>query len=176
MPAKNSAIRMLNKCKFNVAGDSTNLLTAASAYGRHICDCKSRGINDCSCPRYFSDPNATWGWDSTYEYYFFGHVFHLFTASDSPNDLPIIIKPVFAKRFDGVTGVFAFKELIDLYSEITFYSLLLIRFMTLQVFTGLSLITRLHRLLTSMSVIRKLCLCLKALMTKDTLFAKVITG
>lgn len=113
---------MGNPSKFNVAGDSTNVLTAASAYGKRTCDCKSRGIKVCSCPRYFSDPNATWGWDSTYEYYFFGHVFHLFTASDSPNDLPIIIKPVSAKRFDGVTGVFAFKELIDLYPEIAFHS------------------------------------------------------
>jgi len=108
--------------KFNVAGDSTNVKTAANAYGKSTCDCKSRGIDKCSCPRYYSDPNATWGWNSSDEYYFYGHVFHLFTAADSPNDLPIIIKPVSAKRFDGVTGVFAVKELIDLYPEISFKS------------------------------------------------------
>jgi len=113
---------MGNAAKFNVAGDSTNVVTAASSYGKRICDCKSRGIKQCSCTRYYSDSNATWGWDSTDECYFYGHVFHLFTAADSPNDLPIIIKPVSAKRFDGVTGVFAFKELLDLYPEISFYS------------------------------------------------------
>lgn len=84
--------------KFNVAGDSTNVKTAANAYGKSTCDCKSRGIDKCSCPRYYSDSNATWGWNSSDEYYFYGHVFHLFTAADSPNDLPIIIKPVSAKR------------------------------------------------------------------------------
>jgi len=44
-------------------------------------------------------------------------VFHHFTACDSPFDLHLIIKLVSAKRFDGITGVFVIKELIDLYPE-----------------------------------------------------------
>lgn len=111
---------MGNPSKFNIAGDSTSILTAANPYGKGLCDCKSKGIFKCSCTRYYSDSNATWGWDSTDECYYYGHSFHLFTAADSPNDLPIIIKPVSAKRFDGVTGVFAVKELVDLYPEISF--------------------------------------------------------
>ena len=108
--------------KFNVAGDSTNIITAANPFGKRICDCGSKGIKQCGCIRYYSDPHADWGWDSTDECYFYGHVFHHFTASDSPYDLPIIIKPVSARRFDGVTGVFALKELVDLYPELKFYS------------------------------------------------------
>lgn len=113
---------MGNPLKFNVAGDSTNIYTAASPYGKRICDCASKGIKQCNCIRYYSDSHAEWGWDSTNECYFYGHVFHHFTASSSPFDLPIIIKPVSAKRYDGVTGVFALKELIDLYPELKFYS------------------------------------------------------
>jgi hypothetical protein len=111
-----------NPSKFNFAGDSTNVKTSANPYGKRTCDCKSKGIINCDCVRKHSDPNATWGWDSTDECYFFGHVFHHFTAADSPNDLPIIIKTVSAKRFDGVTGVYALKELVDLYPEFDFYS------------------------------------------------------
>ena len=48
----------------NVSGDGTCILTGASSYGKKICECKSNGIYSCDCPRKFSDPTATWGWDS----------------------------------------------------------------------------------------------------------------
>jgi len=116
MPSVQMGI-MGNPKKLNISGDSTNVVTAASPYGKRICNCRDRGIKQCDCTRFYSDSNAAWGWDSTNECYFYGHVFHHFAACDSPFDLPLIIKPVSAKRFDGVTGVFAIKELIDLYPE-----------------------------------------------------------
>ena len=121
MPSVKMGI-MGNPKKLNISGDSTNVVTAASPYGKRICDCRDKGITQCDCIRFYSDSNATWGWDSTNECYFYGHVFHHFTACDSPFDLPLIIKPVSAKRYDGVTGVFALKELIDLYPEFNFHA------------------------------------------------------
>jgi hypothetical protein len=76
----------------------------------------------CDCPRLFSDPTATLGWDSYNEQYFYGHTFHGFTASDSFYSLHIHIKCVSGERHDCVTGVFELKELVDLYPEINFYS------------------------------------------------------
>lgn len=56
---------MGNPSKFNIAGDSTNVVTAANSFGHSTCDCKANGINNCNCVRKYSDPNANWGWDSS---------------------------------------------------------------------------------------------------------------
>lgn len=108
--------------KLNIAADGTCMPTHASPYGKKVCNCKLKLGERCDCPRKFSDPIATWGWDSYNEQYFYGHTFHGFTASDSFYSLPIHIKCVSASRHDSVTGVYELKELIDLYPKINFYS------------------------------------------------------
>lgn len=108
--------------KLNIAGDGTCMPTQASPYGKKVCDCKLKPGERCDCARKFTDPTATWGWDSFNEHYYYGHTFHGFTASDSFYSLPIHIKFVSAARHDSVTGVYALKELVDLYPEIKFYS------------------------------------------------------
>lgn len=108
--------------KLNVAGDGTCMPTQSSPYGKKVCDCKLNPGEKCDCLRKFTDPSATWGWDSFNEQYFYGHTFHGFTACDSFYSLPIHIKFVSASRHDSVTGVYAIKELVDLYPEIKFNS------------------------------------------------------
>lgn len=108
--------------KFNTASDGTCMPTHASPYGKKVCNCKLKTGERCDCPRLFSDPTATWGWDSYNEQYFYGHTFHGFTASDSFYSLPIHIKCVAGKRHDSVTAIYELKELVDLYPEINFYS------------------------------------------------------
>jgi len=49
---------------FSIARDGTSARTGASRYGKLICDCRKKGIYKCTCPRKFSDPEASWGWDS----------------------------------------------------------------------------------------------------------------
>lgn len=89
--------------KMGILGDINNLSLAfdgspfysgASHYGVKVCDCKSKGIYNCHCPRRYSDPDACWGWDSYREQWFFGNTLFNVTASDSPYDLPIYIKMV----------------------------------------------------------------------------------
>lgn len=104
----------------NVAADGTCMPSHASPYGKKVCKCKLKLGQQCDCPRFFSDPTATWGWDSYNEKYFYGHTFHGFTACDSFYSLPIHIKCVSAKRHDSVTGVYELKELTDLYHEFHF--------------------------------------------------------
>lgn len=100
----------------NIAGDGTLIATHASHYGKKVCSCKEK----CNCKRLFTDPCASWGWDSFRECYVYGHGFHCFTSSDSPFDLPLHIKTVSAKRHDSITGIYALKELRDLYTEFKF--------------------------------------------------------
>lgn len=110
--------------KFNIAGDGTCMPTHASHYGKKVCKCDLKPGEQCNCKREFTDPTATWGWDSYNEVYFYGHTIHSFTASDSFYSLPIHIKCVTGERHDSVTGIFALKELVDLYPELKFrYSL-----------------------------------------------------
>lgn len=108
--------------KFNIAGDGTCMPTHASHYGKKVCDCVLKPGESCNCKRKFTDPSASWGWDSYNERYFYGHTFHVFTAAESFYSLPIHIKCVTGERHDSVTGIFALKELVDLYPEIKFFS------------------------------------------------------
>jgi hypothetical protein len=105
---------------FDVAGDGTCMPTHASHFGKKVCECKLKPGEQCNCKRYFKDPSASWGWDSFKEIYFYGHTFHAFTAANSFYSLPIHLKCVTGKRHDSVTGIYALKELIDLYPEIKF--------------------------------------------------------
>ena len=55
--------------ELDVSGDGTCMETGASPYGKKVCKCKEQGVYKCTCDLKFSDPNATWGWDSHNERY-----------------------------------------------------------------------------------------------------------
>ena len=57
----------------DISGDGTCIETGASHYGKKVCKCEENGNYKCRCPRKFSDPNATWGWDSSKEQWFYGY-------------------------------------------------------------------------------------------------------
>lgn len=109
-----------NTSSTSVAFDGSPYYSGASHYGVKICDCKSKGIYNCKCPRRYSDPNATWGWDSYRERCFFGDTLFNVTASDSPNDLPIYLKIVQANRHDSVTTIFALRDILEMYPNLKF--------------------------------------------------------
>ncbi len=102
---------------FSFAGDGSPYYSGASHYGIKTCNCRSKGIFNCSCPRKFSDPDAKWGWDSYREQWFFGNTLYGITASDSPYDLPIYLKSVQASRHDSISTVFAFEDIKSLYPD-----------------------------------------------------------
>jgi hypothetical protein len=111
-----------NVDNFSVAFDGSPFYSGASHYGVKVCDCRSKGIFNCQCPRRFSDPDAKWGWDSYREQWFFGNTLFNVTASDSPYDLPIYIKMVQASRHDSITTVFALQDIHKLYPYLNFKS------------------------------------------------------
>ena len=102
----------------SISGDGACIKTGASHYGVKTCDCKD---SHCSCPRRFSDPNATWGWDSHNELYFYGYTGYFISTYNKAEklDLPLYLRLVDAKRHDSVSAVVALAEFRDLYPSLT---------------------------------------------------------
>lgn len=100
-----------------IAGDGTPVRTGASPYGKRVCPCKEQGIKSCQCPRAYSDPDASWGWDSYRDCWFYGRHLYEWTAADSPYDLPVYFRLVTARRHDSVSCVVALDECQRLYPQ-----------------------------------------------------------
>ncbi len=102
----------------SISGDGTCIETGASPYGVKTCGCKDFL---CDCPRRFSDPNATWGWDSHNERYFYGYTGYFISTYNKAQkiDLPLYLRLVDAKRHDSVSAVVALAEFRDLYPNLT---------------------------------------------------------
>jgi hypothetical protein len=102
----------------NISGDGTCVETGASPFGRKTCDCNSFS---CDCPRRFSDPNASWGWDSHNERYFYGYTGYFISTYNRTLklDLPLYLRIVDAKRHDSISAVVALAEFRDLNPNIT---------------------------------------------------------
>lgn len=104
--------------KFSVAMDGSCYNSGASHYGVKVCDCRSKGIYNCKCPRRYSDPDARWGWDSYHEQYFYGDTLFNTTASDSPYDLTVYLRIAQAPRHDSILTIFALSEFRKLYPNL----------------------------------------------------------
>lgn len=104
--------------KLSIAMDGSCYKSGASHFGVKICDCKSKGIYSCKCPRKYSDPDARWGWDSYHEEYYYGDTLFSTTASDSPYDLPIYLRIAQATRHDSILTVFALNEVRKLFPNL----------------------------------------------------------
>jgi len=105
----------------SVSGDGTCMPTGASPYGKRICDCKENGIYKCDCRRKFSDPYATWGWDSHNERWFYGYTGYFLSTynSDFKIDLPVYFRLLEAKRHDSASAIIALAEFRDLNPKLT---------------------------------------------------------
>lgn len=102
----------------SLSGDGTCLMTGASHFGVKTCECKTF---QCDCARRFSDPNATWGWDSHKNQWFYGYTGYFISTYNKTLkcDLPLYLRLVDAKRHDSVSAVVAITEFRDLYPNLT---------------------------------------------------------
>ena len=78
---------LVNPEKLCMAGDGTPVVTAARFRSHHICDCREHGIYNCSCDRFFPQPDCNVGWDSSREAWYFGY--DMYVLTDSDHDLPL---------------------------------------------------------------------------------------
>ena len=72
-----------------IAGDGTPIVTSHRERKKRICDCAEKGITDCKCDRYFSQPDCDIGWDSSRDCFYHGYDLYMIVASDSDSDLPV---------------------------------------------------------------------------------------
>ncbi len=111
--------------KLNIARDGSSVRTGASRYGKMVCSCREQKTFNCRCNRLYSDPDASWGWDSYREEYYYGRGLYAFSAADSPYDLPIYINFFKAQRHDSVVFIPAFLDIIRQYPDFKFGNCLL---------------------------------------------------
>jgi hypothetical protein len=93
-----------------IIGDGSPVVTGARSFGKFLCHCRKTGNWKCTCKRQFSDPDATWGWDSYREKYYYGRTLYMFTAADSPYDLPLYPRLFKASQHDSVSWICGYQE------------------------------------------------------------------
>ena len=81
--------KLINPHKLALAGDGTPVVSSARERKHRVCHCASKGIDNCSCDRYFSQPDCDMGWDSSRDCFYHGYDLYMLVASDSDSDLPI---------------------------------------------------------------------------------------
>jgi hypothetical protein len=108
--------------------------------------CKDKGIYRCSCPRLYTNPSATWGWDSYHERWFYGHSLYALTAAGGLHDLPLLLHITQASYHDSGTIVAAYAQMRALYPELNFSAALLDLLMMLMTFISFLKLMRLSLL------------------------------
>ena len=103
---------LISSANLIVSGDGTCVHSHASSFGHKVCNCAQNGCPDCTCKRHFSDPDASWGWDSDLNSFFFGHTLYMLSChnEDYQTDLPLHIRFFDAKRHDSVAGIVSLAE------------------------------------------------------------------
>ena len=91
--------------QLDLCGDASLLASQASSSGRPSCQCKKQGEAKCECPRIYSDPEATWGWDSYKKTWVFGYKLHVMSTIVDGRDLPLHLSIEPAHYHDCVMGV-----------------------------------------------------------------------
>ena len=110
-----------------VASDGTCVYSASSSRGIKECKCVKNGDYNCKCNRRFSDPQASWGWDSYLEHWFYGHTLYALSCYNKvyKTDLPLYLRFVDAKRHDSVTLIVALAEFKQLSPQLKIKNLVL---------------------------------------------------
>jgi hypothetical protein len=107
----------------SLAGDGSPIETARLEHSKRICKCEKG--SDCKCKRRFSQPDCSWGWDSSRDRYFFGYHLYMFVASDSENDLPVFPLLERASRHDMLSFLHTFFSMKSYLPEFRIEKLLL---------------------------------------------------
>ncbi len=117
--------RLINPDALALAGDGTPVVTSARERKHRVCGCSSKGIRDCSCDRYFSQPDCDIGWDSSRSCFYHGFDLYMLVASDSESDLPVfpLLNP--ASRHDSHAFLHTFFRMKSFLPEFQISKLLL---------------------------------------------------
>ena len=109
---------LINTESLALAGDGTPVVTSHRERKKRVCKCSEKGIFDCKCDRYFSQPDCDIGWDSSRDCYYHGYDLYMLVASDSESDLPIFPHFSCASKHDShgfLHAFFRFKSFMPEY-------------------------------------------------------------
>lgn len=84
-----------------MAGDGTAVRTAARERSKPTCDCRAKGVMDCTCSRIYSQPDTDYGWDSNSRCYYCGYNLYGITVAGLDHDLPLFAQLHPASRHDS---------------------------------------------------------------------------
>ncbi len=93
---------LIDKDQLSLSGDGTPVITSARQRKHLACECASKGISDCNCDRYFSQPDCDIGWDSSRSFFYHGYDLYMLVTSDSESDLPVFPMLSPASRHDSI--------------------------------------------------------------------------
>lgn len=89
------------------ATDGSLLRCGAHSHGHKVCHCRDRR---CTCPRYFSDPTARAGYDSTNNCFVLGRSAYVISETDSGHHLPLTLTTGPANRADSVSLMLSMRK------------------------------------------------------------------
>lgn len=95
-----------------LSGDGTAVVSHASPYGKHLSSCASSCPFRKDCSRHYSDPDASWGLDSSKNTWYFGHTLYMLCSRNNSLkiELPIMMKFTEARRHDSKNFLFIFDD------------------------------------------------------------------
>lgn len=104
-----------------ISGDGTCVHTHANPNGKKVCNCAENGIVSCACDRHYSDPEASIGWDSHLNTYYYGYTLYMLACHNEQHkvDLPLSIRFFDAKRHDSVSGIISLADFRRVTPEVT---------------------------------------------------------
>lgn len=98
---------------FCIAGDGTPFETTRYLRSKPACNCSSKGITKCQCPRIYSQPDCNSGWDSSRDKYYNGYSIYMLNACDGYHDLPLYPRLNPASRHDSVSFLFTLRDFLQ---------------------------------------------------------------
>ena len=103
---------LVNAKNLTLSGDGTAVVSHSSPYGRHLPSCSKACPYRKGCGRHYSDPDASWGWDSDNKTWFFGHTLYMLCCRNNSLkiELPLLIKFTDARRHDSKNFLYAIDD------------------------------------------------------------------
>lgn len=116
---------LISTDSLTVDGDGTCVHCHSDPLGVKVCDCREKGIFNCKCDRKFSDPNASYGWDSDLGTWFYGYTLYMLSTynKDYCIDLPLHLRFLDARRHDSIGGLVCLHEFRKLNPDISIKNL-----------------------------------------------------
>jgi len=100
-----------------LTGDGSPFDSCSNPFGTPACDCRSKGIYRCDCPRKYSDVYANWGYDSSRNKYFWGRNLYTISCVNAEAELPVFLRFGQGSRHDSVLLAFSVVEAWSLFAR-----------------------------------------------------------